>query len=140
MLCNNLVSCSRGYPEINEKNYLIQYFSVSNNNHTIFGSCNGYIKSSWILQKSNAWPFIRSDTRYDDVIFLSSLISIYWSYLKFFIIIGILGADLTVLLQKAYYISSLTLVRSNDTDLFGSYTSSFKIKENLVDLLGLGSV
>lgn len=119
---------------------MIQYFSISNDNHTIFCSCNGNVQSSWIFQKPNSRALIWSYTRNDDVILLSSLISINRSNFELFVIIWILRADLTIFLQETDNISSLTLVGSNDTDLLGFNTCPFEIKENLINLLSFSSV
>lgn len=119
---------------------MIQYFSISNDNHTIFCSCNGNIKSSWVFQKPDSRTLIWSYTRNNYVILLSALISVNWSYFKLFVIIWIFWTDLTILLQETDNISSLTLVGGNDTNLFRSHASSFQIKENFINLLSLSSV
>jgi len=133
------VNCSTNYPKLINC-YLIKNFGISKNNHTVFGSCYGDVESSWIFQKSNSWTFIGAYTWNNNIVFLSSLITVNWSNLYFFIVIRIFRSDLPILLKIINNICSLTLVRSNNTDLFSLDTGSLQIKHYFINCCCLSSI
>ncbi len=113
--------------------YLTQNVCISDYNHSILCSSNRDIQSSRISQKANKISIVWPHTWNNNVVFLSSLITIYRSDLNLFVIIWIILKNSTLFMKIIYYIKSLALVRSNNSYLVCLNPCSIELKENFIN-------
>ena len=57
--------------------YPIKNASVADDNHTVLGSGDRYVQSSRVVQESDTRYLVRSHTGYDDIVLLSTLITVH---------------------------------------------------------------
>jgi hypothetical protein len=95
-------------------------FRIAKNHKAILCAGQSHIQTARIVQETNTWGFIASDTRKKNEVFLSALETVNRSDLDFLIELGIkLPRSLHVTNDKA----SLSLVRGDDSYLLWPQTS-----------------
>ena len=111
-------------------------FRVTKNNKTIFSSRESNVQSSWIIQKTDPLVIITSHATEDNVIFLTSLESIDARNFNFLIEILAIAA---ILLHGTNHIRTLTLIRSDNSNLTRLNTSLEELGDDLFAVCCLGT-
>lgn len=62
--------------------HLAKYLGVTENNDTVFGTREGNVQPSRIVQKSNSLMLVAPDTAKDDVVLFATLERIHGSHLN----------------------------------------------------------
>lgn len=114
-----------------------QHFRVANYYHSIFGSSESDIQTSWIVQETNTLMLISADTRQDNNVLLAALKSIDTSDLDLLVDLLVKRAAVLHVLDE---IGALALIGRDDTDLVGLDTSFDELSHDFLDHRRLGTV
>jgi hypothetical protein len=132
-------------------NYLGEDFGVSDNDDAVFGPGEGDVEPAGVVEEANALVLVGANTRHNNQILLSALEGVDARHLDLLVQLGVQRALVlhvlhlqtqfmmrsrrTRLLEIAYQVSTLALVRSDDSDLLGFHA---RLQEASGDLLHVG--
>mmetsp|Transcript_9120 Transcript_9120/g.10530 ORF Transcript_9120/g.10530 Transcript_9120/m.10530 type:complete len:347 (-) Transcript_9120:1219-2259(-) len=119
------------------KSLLTQHFRVSEDHNSV--TCTGQrnVQTPWIVQESNPLVLVGANTRQDNVILFSALEAVHTCYLNLFIqlLLELPGSQ-----HMGHDVCTLSLVRSDDSNLHGVHTRFEESRNNLLTRGSLGSI
>ena len=93
---------------------LCQNSSISEDDESVLGPCQGHVQSAWVIQEADAGGFVAPYTREEDEVFLASLETVDRGN---FNLLVKLWVELALLLHEAEDEGPLAFVGRDDTDL-----------------------
>ena len=90
---------------------------ISEDNQTVFGTCQCNIESPWIIEETDSWSFIAPNTRKKYEVLFSTLETIDGCHFNFFVKLRV---ELALLLHEVQDKGTLAFIRCNYSDLIWS--------------------